>query len=280
MIGPDMGRVYQILRAQNNNEDRRFPVLEVHENSEGTLEVLVGEWTQEQNIRFATISHVWSDGLGNEDKNEIYYCQFKFIYSLLKKVFQSSPNDEEDPGIKIQFWLDTLLIPVRSTGPDVSNPGDFDQLKRKAIRQIYKVFHASNFCIVIDRGLLSIDSSGTPWKNVMKIFGSGWMRRLWTLQEAYLSKELWVTFRQLDARHKGMHDFDTLIPHGMGSKVTQETFGASIGEIACLKLFQNIMGTERNQLKAGENPQASGGAILVANTWRAARWRVSCLPLT
>jgi hypothetical protein len=62
--------------------------------------------------------------------------------------------------------------------------------------------------------------------------------------------------------------------------VTLETFGASMGEMAGLKLFQNIMGFERNQLKDDKDPQESGGAILVANTWRAARWRVSHLPLT
>jgi hypothetical protein len=281
MVGPEMDRVYQILRAQNNNnEDRRFPVLEVHENCDGNLEMLVGEWTQGQDIPFATISHVWSDGLGNEDKNQISYCQFKFISSLLKKVTQSSPNDQEEPGIRmIPFWLDTLLIPVRSTEADLPDPGDFDELKRKAIRQIYEIFRASTHCIVIDRGLLSIDSSGTPWKNVMKIFGSGWMRRLWTLQEAYLSKDLWITFQQGAASHKGMHNFDSLIEK-MVSKVTLETFGASMGEMAGLKLFQNIMGFERNQLKDDEDPQESGGAILVANTWRAARWRVSHLPLT
>jgi hypothetical protein len=135
------------------------------------------------------------------------------------------------------------------------------------------VFNASEHSIIIDRGLLDLDAKGFPWKNVMKILASGWMRRLWTLQEAYLSKRLWITFKQHTGQlQDGMEDFDQLI----GRMFNRETMSSSFAEMAKLKLFQNIMGEEREEWKRGRDPQESGGAILIANTWRAARWRVSC----
>jgi hypothetical protein len=272
MVGPKMEEVYRILREQNDgNEDQRFPVLEVKENQDKTLELVVSPWTSARATPFATISHVWSDGLGNENSNEIYYCQLKFISSLLTKVVRSSNSGRESDAKTIPFWMDTLLIPVYTTEPGVPSPDEFKDLKSRAIRQIYHVFHASAHSIVIDRGLLGIDSKGTPWKNVMRILASGWMRRLWTLQEAYLSKQLWITFKQGEETHTGMKNFDDLI----GSMINTEALGSSIAEMARLKLFQNIMGYERGGRNHNGDPQASGGAILVANTWRAARWRVS-----
>lgn len=283
MVGPDMAKVYEILREQtDNNEGQRFPILEVRE-ANNALELDVRTWTLGEDIPFATISHVWSDGLGNEDGNEIYDCQLKFIKSLLTKVVAESSNNRVALETQIPFWMDTLLIPVRSADGSTDDranidesraayPVDFDDLKRRAIRQIKDVFHASTHSIVIDGGLLDIDSRGTPWKNVMKILASGWMRRLWTLQEAYLSKQLWITFKQGEPTHTGMENFDDLIRR---MKTSKETFGSSMAEMARLKLFHNVMGSEREQHNGGKDPKESGGAILVANTWRAARWRVS-----
>jgi hypothetical protein len=189
--------------------------------------------------------------------------------------------------------MDTLLIPVQNKKtveampehsmpedvkelnqePEAVIPGDFDELKKRAIRQIYHVFNASEHSIIIDKGLLELDAKGRPWKNIMKILASGWMRRLWTLQEAYLSKNLWITFKQHSGQHAdGMGDFDKLIK----KMVNKETLSSSFAEMAKLKLLQNIMGEERDMRNRGKDPRKSGGAILIANTWRATRWRVSC----
>jgi len=233
--------------------------------------LVVDSWSSEGNVEFATISHVWSDGLGNEDHNQIPSCQLRFIASLLKKV-SPSPTSSSNTSI-IPFWMDTLVIPVYNKKTDVAPCVDFEELKKRAIRQIYHVFHNSNYSIVVDRGLLDIDASGTPWKNVMKILASGWMRRLWTLQEAYLSKRLLIAFRQGEKSHNGMKDFDELV--ASVTKQGKGTLTSSIAEMARLKLSHNLMGKERDKRKLDENLLSSGGAILVANTWRAARWRVS-----
>ena len=287
LIGPDMREVYEILREQSDsNEKDGFPILEIIEKSDKSLEFKVKPWSSDKSIKFATISHVWSDGLGNEDSNKIYSCQAKFISILLAKVVRlDTPGETELRTNAMPFWMDTLVIPVRKkaplaiaedwTGPEqnpeVLIPEDFDDLKKRAIRQIHAVFKASAHSIIIDKGLLDLDAKGFPWKNVMKILASGWMRRLWTLQEAYLSERLWITFKQHSGQyHDAMEDFDGLV-----GKIDKEKVNSSFTEMAKFKLLQNIMGDERGKWKRGGDPKDSGSALYIANTWRAARWRVS-----
>lgn len=109
----------------------------------------------------------------------------------------------------------------------------------------------------------------------MEIMASDWMRRLWTLQEAFLSKRLWIPFEQATISGSGgMKDFDKLL----GSMTGTNTLTSSFAEMARLKLLRNIMGEERLDRRARNGRQDSrqtSGAILIANAWRAARWRVS-----
>jgi hypothetical protein len=265
MRGPPMSEIYEILRDHDDTES--VPIIEIVEDSNGRLELQVKRWVPGE-PNFATISHVWSDGLGNEGENQIYNCQLVFIKSLLKKVAAVESGNKT-----LRFWMDTLVIPVRSEDSVSLYPMDFEELKKKAIRQIYNVFAASSHSIVIDKGLLSIDASGLPWKVVTKLLASGWMRRLWTLQEAYLSKRLWITFKQGEQDYSGMKDFDELI----NSIPQQNGLTGSFAEMARQKLMHNIMGEEREErnLRRRHSPTTQDRALLIANTWRAARWRVS-----
>lgn len=247
MVGPDMAKVYEILREQNDKDERRtpkFPILELHETSEKTLEVVVKTWTKDRDISFATISHVWSDGMGSSDENKIYYCQLKLIFRLLTDIAGLGHDNAHSPTRAVPFWIDTMLIPTRnaristSRGKDSITPKDFDDLKRRAIPQTSNVFNAATHCIVIDRGLLQIDSKGTPLKNAMSILASGWMRRLWTLQEAFLSKQLWVVFKQGDSKHMGIENFDELL----GLIASNDTFGSAMANMVRLKLFSQYDG--------------------------------------
>jgi hypothetical protein len=264
MVGPHMSRVYEILRDDESTGS--IPIMEIHERGGGTLELVTRRW-KPGDPPFATISHVWSDGLGNEKKNKIYRCQLAFIRSLLQKVVIPGPE-----GRAIPFWMDTLIIPVRDAELSHGTPPDFNKLKKKAIRQIYHVYDSSSDSIIIDKGLLSIESNGLPWNNLTKLLASGWMRRLWTLQEAYLSKRLWITFKQGEQDHRGIQDLDDLLY----SLPEQNKITESFVEMARLKLVQNIMGKERKERhqKQYSSETKRDKALLVANTWRAARWRV------
>ncbi|KAF6835358.1 hypothetical protein CMUS01_05809 [Colletotrichum musicola] len=142
-IGPDLGEICEILRL-NRPEDRLgpFPLLKITgPMDKPTIEVC--KWTE--NTRFATISHVWAQGLGNKVRNEIWSCQLEEIRLYVRNVFGSDQDEF--------FWLDTLAIP--------QNPADQTtcQLKATAINLIYHVFREATHCIIIDRHLINTGTS-------------------------------------------------------------------------------------------------------------------------
>lgn len=300
MIGPSGGDVYNILRKANDeDEHERFPIFSITKSKDGKPEktkIVASSWHKDKPL-FATISHVWSDGMGNKTCNAVYTCQAEFIGRLLKKASQKTQNVTGNGDIE-WFWLDTLGIPVRPNHAlqmndsnsslveegqrySVQNllepvPQDFDRLKKKAIRQIRSVFSEARHAIIIDRGLYNSTESGPPSAVIMKIFVSGWMQRLWTLQEAYLSKRLWVTFRHSDIpdTEAGIRDFDELL-HDIDRN---DVITAATQTITQQKIIHNIMGAERASRRHGADPWDSSGSLLVANAWRAVRWRVSIQP--
>lgn len=73
LVGPNMEDVYEILRKGSAS----FPVFEVNETEDKAMKVTVQDWSQVQrDSAFATVSHVWSQGLGNPNSNEIQYVHF------------------------------------------------------------------------------------------------------------------------------------------------------------------------------------------------------------
>lgn len=70
LVGPKMEDVHEILRDGNAS----FPVFQVAGQSENHTSVVVKDWGEvHQESLFATVSHVWSQGLGNPRSNEVQY---------------------------------------------------------------------------------------------------------------------------------------------------------------------------------------------------------------
>ncbi|KAK7947834.1 uncharacterized protein PG986_008720 [Apiospora aurea] len=178
LVGPKMEDVYNILRKR----DASFPVFEVGEARDNKMSVVVKDWGQhQQNSAFATISHVWSQGLGNPKSNEVH----------------------------------------------------------------------------------------------------SWMRRLWTLQEAFLSKAMCFpeqaengNLRAEKGRYPG-RGFDQLIQDlGPGGDTNKPTIlKVSLAEVLKRHLFENLMGRERGARIEKGNPFGDQGSQLIASAWRSARWR-------
>jgi len=57
----------------------------------------------EPGVKYVAISHVWSNGLGNQHDNAIPQCQFNRISALVSNLYEGSP---------MPFWLDTLSFPL------------------------------------------------------------------------------------------------------------------------------------------------------------------------
>lgn len=290
--------LYTILRSVNPfNEEVEFPVFratpetKVGQPTKWKLEIK--SWNEAKRPAFATISHVWSDGLGNQTCNGVHPCQLKFINLLLRQALKDPRQAAADsPGH--WFWLDTLGIPVedktdrdeeqglhgdsrptrngRTGGYGMPAQSEFKALKKKAISQIHTVFKKAAQAIVIDKGLCAEDAGKDLAAVTMKVLTSNWMRRLWTLQEAYLSRKLFISFKYNPHSVSGMRNFDDLMADLTDDNREEVKLLLSIAQLVRRRVFHNIMGKDRLRRLNEIEPR---GSLLIANAWRAVRWRVS-----
>ena len=265
MLGVPSDEVIQII---NRGEIPLVKFQEVAANEEPVLELT--DASREPD--YATISHVWADGYGNSTSNALYRCQIVYFRRLLEEAQVHRVRYRRGQlTVKpkpLAFWMDTLIIPV---GSEESHKA----ARKKAIHQIYTVFSGAKYTIVVDNGL-----SGMSWDNqdytttAMRILASGWMRRLWTLQEAYLSRKLLFAFKHSDeddeeSKCPPLIDLDEI------EAWYHESSPSLVSDLPALarSYYNNLLGPDRN---ARNNKDiVTNGMSLIASVWRAAQWRVS-----
>ncbi|KAI8674522.1 hypothetical protein NCS57_00350200 [Fusarium keratoplasticum] len=122
------------------------------------------------------------------------------IENRVKKVF----GDQDDTDHL--FWIDTFAIPQNRD----NNPRRA-RLKRRAIGLIHHIFHEAKHCIIIDRHILERSKSFYDCRTIgAMLLACGWMMRLWTLQEAFVSAKL-----HLAMRDRNDDNFRNSVPPGM-----------------------------------------------------------------
>ncbi|KXG52876.1 Heterokaryon incompatibility [Penicillium griseofulvum] len=130
---------------------------------------------------YVAISHVWSDGLGNLQRNSLPECQFNRLRDLARSSNLITPEIE-------LIWIDTLCIP-----PDSA---DSDNAQRAALQRMREVYEGATAVLVLDYWLTSCHISDlSPSEILMRIFHSNWNRRLWTYQEGAIAKKLIFQFQ-------------------------------------------------------------------------------------
>lgn len=135
--------------------------------------------------KYVAISHVWADGLGNPYCNALPRCQLQHLYQIVRSLLENQTNN--DPGEVVFLWIDTLCCPVEPP-----------EAKKMALNQIRTPYIEASHVLVLDSSLQTVDLLGlAPEEICMRIFTSGWMRRLWTLQEGALPRHLWFQFKNL-----------------------------------------------------------------------------------
>jgi len=269
--GPKMQEVLKVLeRSTDGRTNGKYwiPLLKFSQDDLNSVEFEVSAFVDQ---KFAAISHVWADGWGNDKSNTLPTCHLRFIRRQLRRV---------NEGRDVLFWMDTLVVPVKDeTDQDKT-------VKKRAIGQIFDVFQNASFTVVLDNGLCDTTQGHKTMsaQTAMKILASGWMRRLWTLQEAFLSKSLFIPFRELGEMHDNITNLDDLVENLRAPK--DALTSSSLAGTLCDQLLQNIMGHERDNrdfylYKKGNRPKMpiETAATLVANAWRAARWRVIMFPI-
>ena len=122
---------------------------------------------------YVAISYVWSDGMGNNISNSLPQCQLDYLSKIVNDLYPQA----RDPA---PFWMDTICFPLE--------PPEAYNLATEKMRETYEdadeVLVLDSYLRTQPRGQLSNEEC------LIRIYCSGWMRRLWTLQEGILASAL------------------------------------------------------------------------------------------
>ncbi|KIW89911.1 uncharacterized protein Z519_09340 [Cladophialophora bantiana CBS 173.52] len=171
--------------------ESKIPICYIDPSAEDEdFNIGIEPYTGRQN--FTAISHVWSDGMGNRNKNQIRRCQLRRIkeelqkledekekaLSPVEKIFSLGVSKTPRGHRRLYFWLDTLCIPRKVRRNDNKN----DDLREYAMRHITPIFQAADQVLVIDRG---IEQQTKLTEDLLsaRILSSKWAQRAWTFQE-------------------------------------------------------------------------------------------------
>ncbi|KAF4469169.1 hypothetical protein FALBO_3936 [Fusarium albosuccineum] len=214
LVGPDQDKLAGIIKQGKIPLVRYCP-------SSRNLEIIQFE----PGMRYAILSHVWADGYGNPNENKIHRCVLEFFNQLFLDTQRLLHRKEADPALP--FWIDTLTIPVN------------DPVQRKrAIKAMHRAYTNADFMVVLDAGLARMEAGESYAEAAMKIFTSRWMGRLWTLQEAYLSKKLVFRFGNDE-----LVDMDQL----EGNFLTSQSLADSMVAGKARKYFDRLLGWQRQK---------------------------------
>jgi hypothetical protein len=152
-------------------------------------------------VAYVAISHVWSDGLGNLQRNALPRCQLLRISNIIRNL----PGKASDIFL---FWIDTICVP-----PDAANQEEAQNLALQMMRRTYE---DATTVLVFDSWLRSdARTHRSDVENLMRIFSSSWNTRLWTYQEGALAKLLYFQFQdgvyELDSGMERLNRTDDLV---------------------------------------------------------------------
>ncbi|PLB55846.1 hypothetical protein P170DRAFT_461608 [Aspergillus steynii IBT 23096] len=242
LVGPDEKQLGEIIQKG------KIPLVKY---TSATNKVELVEY--DVGTRYAILSHVWSDGYGNPSENKTRPCLLAFYNELFFKAQKILHRIDPDP--ELPFWMDTLTIPVR------------DPTQRKqAIKTMHRSYTHADFTIVLDSRLGQMQVGHSYAETAMKIFSSRWMSRLWTLQEAYLSKKLIFKFQDTE-----LVDLDLL----EGNYLSHPTLAESMVAAKARKYYDRLLGWQRQ--KRIYNVRIQDDSLL-PSIWEAVQWRTTSHP--
>jgi hypothetical protein len=131
---------------------------------------------------YVAISHVWADGLGNVNKNALPTCQLENLKDI---TVTCVPAKEDGSLSEMAVWIDTLCVPVEP------------ETRRLAMLQFPDVYEQAKRVVVLDGELQRASVRASHEEVGVRICVSGWMRRVWTLEEGVIGRDkLWIKFRE------------------------------------------------------------------------------------
>lgn len=139
----------------------------------------------------------WSDGLGDPKRNTLARCQLERLARFINDL-PAYPESADIPSttlplqnsshpkdlLECSFWMDTLCVPKHPT------------LRDRSIVKMREVYHSAANVLVLDADLMAT-SAFAPYTQIFtSITCSTWLRRLWTLQEGTLNRNVLFQFSE------------------------------------------------------------------------------------
>lgn len=249
----------------------KIPLLQYRREGDAAHEFSIDIVEYEPGMEYAAVSHVWTDGIGNPEENSMLRCQLEYLRRQFNEAWwridvqggRTRRGDDHSLDLvesrPLTFWIDTLAVPAH---PDNAFQRDAHAM---AIKKIHETFTNASYTIILDSGIAGMERSRHPEKTAMKILVSGWMKRLWTLQEAFLSGRILFAFSS------GLVDLEIIprAPGGGMSGLLSRTADAA------RDLHDNLIESSRQARKLGL--KGSDSVNLLVGVWRATQYRVSRL---
>ena len=212
------------------------------------------------NKEYVIFSHVWVDGFGNQKTNTMNKCvldMFRSTFTDVKKenVYQQELGNVQTPE---NFWIDTLAIPI---GENCGNQ------RKKAMKSMHEIYRNAKYTVVLDYGLMNVDKGEGYTQPAMRITLSNWMTRLWTLQEAFLSKNLYFKF------HDQVYSMDRLERLFQNEDEPLHSTLASL----CRTYYHGILEKESRNMHGPDSvpEELVTAPRFVATVWKAVQWRTT-----
>ena len=252
-IGPEKEELLQTI------EEDKIPLLRyaLGENGHaGKLDIVKMQSSFDK--EYAVFSHVFSDRLGEGKGNKINECVLQWFGTIFHHI--KDPQGRKIENYQdlepVTFWLDTLCV------PDGEKDHRVLKLRRKTIQGMHSIYTHANYTVVIDSGLTCVPQNRFV-KIAVPILVSRWMTRLWTLQEAVLSKNLYF---QLDGTNTSLRDLEQEFAR-------EDRLSADCVPSVVRIFYHNMLGDERALVHQHDSPYWKPSAYFVGQTLKAVRWR-------
>ncbi|KAH8745243.1 hypothetical protein F5882DRAFT_236070, partial [Hyaloscypha sp. PMI_1271] len=119
---------------------------------------------------FLAISHVYAHRIGNKN-NTMPMCQLRRLQKFLTPLH----GDSAGPCL---IWMDVLCVPIAN---------EYRESRKMAVSQIAQMFRDAEGILVLDTTLLETPLQFGAVELAIRIIGSDWMRRVWTLKETMVA---------------------------------------------------------------------------------------------
>jgi hypothetical protein len=114
--------------------------------------------------------------VGSTSEAGVPTCVVKFLSEAATAAYNAI--NETEAVVSIPFWIDSLCVPKQP------------RLRQTAITLMGETYACAAAVLVIDSSMLRLSVESPVEKQLLMLYVSSWVQRLWTLKEALLSQQL------------------------------------------------------------------------------------------